>query len=181
MYNYYLSDKDMSSACQAAVEEWEDWEEKNKKGIGGRYNHNSMVGCYVSKKSEWAVFGYLRWKLKGTSRRVYPEFKKKRHESDIKVEEDHIEIKSLQNKQWARYKRMVPPKQLTKYLEKNAIVVWTTTEGDDQDNCVKIYGWNHASDLEDKGIEVTTICDNIWLPNDSDMRSMDELIDILKV
>jgi hypothetical protein len=90
-------------------------------------------------------------------------------------------MKSLQNNQWNRYKRMVPPKQLTKYLEKNAIVVWTTTEGDDQDNCVKIYGWNHASDLEDKGIEVRTICDNIWLPNDSDMRTMDELIDILKV
>ena len=175
MYRFSLSPYDMKAACKAAYEEWEYWENVD---FGKRYNHNSLPGCYVGRKSEHGVCSFLRWKLKGAAK-VDAEFKKRKHDSDIKVEEHMIEVKGLQSHQWDRLKRCIPPKQLEGYVKKNAIIVWTTTKGDDKDNCVVIHGWNYATDLKENGEFIRTICDNIQIKEDSDMRSLEELITVL--
>ena len=108
-----------------------------------------------------------------------PEGKKRKHDSDIKVEDHMIEVKGLQTHQWNNLKRCIPPKQLEGYVSKNAIIVWTTTKGDDKDKCVVIQGWNYATDLEEKGEFIRTICDNIQIKEDDDMRSLESLIAVL--
>ncbi len=89
------------------------------------------------------------------------------------------EVKGLQTHQWDRLKRCIPPKQLEGYVAKNAIIVWTVTKGDDKDKCVVIKGWNWASDLEERGDFIRTICDNIQMTADEDMRSLESLITVL--
>jgi len=44
---------------------------------------------------------------------------------------------------------------------------------------VQLKGWNYAHEVKDSGVFVRTICDNIWLEKDSDMREMSELIEVL--
>lgn len=174
-YRFFLSPYDMKQACKAAYDEWEYWENVD---FGKRYNHNSLPGCYVGRKSEHGVCSFLRWKLKGV-KKVEAEFKKRKHDSDIKVEDHMIEVKGLQTHQWNNLKRCIPPKQLEGYVSKNAIIVWTTTKGDDKDKCVVIQGWNYATDLEEKGEFIKTICDNIQIKEDDDMRSLESLIAVL--
>lgn len=163
-------------ACKLAYKEWKHYEDRPNDGR--RYNHNSLAGCYVGRKSEVAVFGLFKKKIPDEDLRS--EFTKPAHEADILVNQKKIEVKGLQEKQWKQFKRMVPPKQLEKYADKDAIIVWTTTEGDKETALVKIRGWNYAKDLIEKGEECRTICDNIWLRNDKDMRRIHDLLKILQ-
>ena len=94
-------------------------------------------------------------------------------------DDQKIEIKGLRNHQWDGLKRCIPPTQLDKYVKKNAIVVWATCEANQEGSEVKLWGWNWASDVKEKGVFRKTICDNIWLKEDSDMRSLDSLISVL--
>ena len=75
---------------------------------------------------------------------------------------------------------MIPPRQLHHYVRDKAIVVWTTATGDSKKRDVHLKGWNYAHEVQSKGIPIKTICDNIWLEDDADMRSMDSLIPILR-
>ena len=163
-------------ACKLAFKEWKHYEDRPTDGR--RYNHNSLKGCYVGRKSEVAVFGLFKKKIPNEDLRS--EFTKPIHEADILVNDYLIEVKGLQEKQWSKFKRMVPPAQLKKYAAKDAIIVWTTTEGDKETALVKIRGWNYAKDLIDKGEECRTICDNIWLRHDKDMRKVPDLLNMLQ-
>ena len=89
-------------------------------------------------------------------------------------------MKGLRNHQWDNFKRCIPPKQLKSYVRDDAIVVWTTTEGDTKDYKVILQGWNYAKDVDKNGVYRKTICDNIWLEEDSQMRDMESLIKELK-
>lgn len=176
-FNFTMSKQLLKWACKMAYKEWKHYEDNPMDGR--RYNHNSLAGCYVGRKSEVAVFGLFKKKLPNAD--VRSEFTKPGHEADILVDHHLIEVKGLQEKQWKEFKRMIPPKQLKKYAAKDAIVVWTTTEGDKETALVKIRGWNYAKDLVEKGEEVITICDNIWLKDDKDMRSIKDLLQMLDI
>ena len=99
---------------------------------------------------------------------------------DLNIGGQSFEIKGLQPYQWDKFKRMIPPRQLHHYVQDKAIVIWTTATGDTKDSKVYLKGWNYASEVRSKGINVVTICDNVWLENDADMRKMQELKPILQ-
>ncbi len=65
-------------------------------------------------------------------------------------------------------------------MKDDAIVIWTTAEGDDKNKNVHLKGWNYAHEIKEKGVFRRTICDNIWLESDSEMREMSDLITVLK-
>ena len=70
---------------------------------------------------------------------------------------------------------MVTPNQLKNYLKHDALILWGTASRDRVDHDVRIRGWNLASDLEEHGEAVRTICDNVYLRDDRLMRRMDLL------
>ena len=54
-------------------------------------------------------------------------------------------------------------------------MVWATCEAN-EDEVIKLWGWNWASDVKEKGVFRD---DNIWLKDDADMRSMESLVQVL--
>ena len=76
---------------------------------------------------------------------------------------------------------MIPPRQLKKYANKNAIVVWTVadTQGDNKSEVI-IKGWNYAKEVQEQGIYRKTICDNIWLEDDDAMHPPSTLLAALQ-
>ena len=110
----------------------------------------------------------------------YKNFEDKDLVGDINVYGQSLEIKGLRPNQWDKFKRMIPPKQLHHYVKDESIVIWTTATGDDNNSKVKLMGWNYAHEVQDKGKQVQTICENIWLENDGDMRIIQDLPAILR-
>jgi hypothetical protein len=41
-------------------------------------------------------------------------------------------------------------------------------------------GWNYAHEVQTKGVDVQTICANVWLENDEDMHPIEDLPQILR-
>ena len=147
----------------------------------GSYNHNKISSNLVGVKSEVATAVWLKRHVDNrgiTSNFI--NFKNKSLKGDLDVLGHCIEVKGLQNYQWDKFKRCIPPKQLKSYVRDSAIVVWTTTEGNKKDFKVTLQGWNYAKDVDENGVYRTTICDNIWLEEDSQMRDMESLIKKLK-
>jgi len=141
----------------------------------GEYSHNSINGALVGIKCEV-----------GTSLFLSDYFKVKDYydtavdTGDFKVNGRKIEVKGLRESDWDSYKRAVPPIQLEKYVSKNAIVVWVTAENHEHPrNKVVVRGWNYAHEVKEKGEFIKTICDNIQLKNDKDMRRMADLVRVL--
>jgi hypothetical protein len=144
----------------------------------GSYNHNNVGSNLVGIKSEMATKIWLG--RKGFTN-IQCGYEKLKHSGgDLTVRDWPIEVKGLRPHQWEGYKRCVPPKQLDKYVRRNAVVVWTTTTGDTRSGAVSLHGWNYATDVHLKGVPRTTICDNVWLENDEDMRLMGTLITTIK-
>ena len=109
----------------------------------------------------------------------YEEFTNKKLKGDLNLYEQSLEVKGLRPEQWEKFKRCIPPRQLDAYVRDNAIVIWTTAAGDMKDAKVELKGWNYAHEVKEKGIFRRTICDNIWLKEDEDMRAMDTLVKVL--
>jgi len=179
MYKWGLSSWDLKKAVKLAKESVEYYDKRFGKGGSGNYKHNRLEGCLVGTKCEYATFGWLRWKLKGSGRKITADFENLTSHTDVMCDDQKIEVKGLRNHQWDPFKRCIPPQQLDKYVKKNAIVIWATCEADEDTAEVKLWGWNWASDVKEKGVFRKTICDNIWLKDDKDMRTMDSLIDVL--
>lgn len=139
----------------------------------GVYSHNRLFGAIVGARCEVAAEVYLT--------RIYQSmetnYRGDIENPDIELKEKPIEVKGLRGEDWDELKRMVPPKQLEKYVSKGSILLWLTTE---PQNKVIIRGWNFAADVASKGEEVKTICDNVWLKDDEDMRSLDTLAAALR-
>lgn len=91
-----------------------------------------------------------------------------------------FEVKGLRHHQWSRFRRMIPPKQLNNYVSENAIVIWETATADVKDFRVRIHGWNYASEVQEFGKYIETICPNIWLEDDNKMRSITELLGLIE-
>lgn len=177
MYNWGLSPWDIKRATKLAKKSVEYYDKRFGDGGSGNYQHNRLEGCLVGTKCEYGAFGWLRWKVKG--KKITADFENLTSHTDVLCGEQKIEIKGLRNNQWDSFKRCIPPTQLDKYVAKNALVIWATTEANEEGTEVKLWGWNWASDVKDKGVFRKTICDNIWLKEDSDMRSLDSLISVL--
>jgi len=88
-------------------------------------------------------------------------------------------VKSLRPSYWEEFRRMIPPKQLAEYVKKDAIVIWTTATGDCYSGSVCIKGWNYAKEVQEKGLAVKTVCDNIWLKDDALMRDLTSLFEMM--
>jgi len=147
----------------------------------GAYNHNRVASNLVGVKSEVGVKTWFEERLIGIPMDCnFIHFKNKKLKGDIRIRNRSIEIKGLRNSQWARFKRCIPPKQLNKYCAQRAIVIWTTTAANDVDGEVILKGWNYANDVKKKGKFRKTICDNICLADDADMRNLEDLIKLLK-
>jgi len=147
----------------------------------GSYNHNKISSNMVGVKSEVATkVWFKRFIAESDIICNYENFKDKSRKGDINIFGHSLEVKGLRPHQWEEFKRCVPPRQLDAYVRDNAIVIWTTATGDTKDSKVYLKGWNYASEIKEKGIFRRTICDNIWLKNDIDMREMNDLIPILK-
>ena len=98
---------------------------------------------------------------------------------DIEVFEQPLEVKGLRPKHWDSFQRCIPPHQLKKYVEKDAIAIWTVASGDIMNNEVILKGWNYCWEVEKYGEFIQTICANIWLKDPELMRPMDTLFDEL--
>lgn len=145
----------------------------------GSYNHNNVGSNLVGIKSEMATKIWLGRNGFTNIQCGYEKFTST-PQGDLTVRDWPIEVKGLRPNQWAGYKRCIPPKQLDKYVQRNAVVIWTTTTGDIKSDAVTLHGWNFATDVHLKGVPRTTICENVWLENDEDMRLMGTLIATLK-
>lgn len=145
----------------------------------GTYNHNKIEGNLVGVKGEVAMSKYLQEHFANVETN-YETYTDTHKQGDIQIGGQAIEVKSLRPHHWANYGRMVPPHQLSKYCRNNAIIVWTTATADATGPEVCLQGWNYANDVRDKGIPCQTICENIWLKDNDQMRNMDELVPILK-
>jgi len=156
----------------------------------GMYSHNKVGSNVVGVKGELATALFLEEEIKDK-----PEARVIRYYEDIDRNTNHpgdvgleifsklclpIEVKGLRYNQWNKFKRMIPPRQLKKYAKKNAIVVWTIadTQGENKSE-VKIKGWNYAKEVQEQGVFIKTICDNIWLEDDDAMHPPSTLLNAL--
>jgi len=151
----------------------------------GTYNHNKISSNLVGVKSEVAMTKWLKNATEkeglfiGVVKENYRRFKERGLKGDIQCNETIIEVKGLRPHQWNKFKRMIPPYQLKQCVRNNALVVWALATGDSTNGEVKLMGWNYALDIQSQGVEVRTICDNIWLESDSLMRPMNTISELI--
>ena len=157
----------------------------------GMYSHNKVGSNVVGVKGELVTALYLEEEVKNLNDsrviRYYEDIKRSaNHPGDVGLELSNklclpIEVKGLRYHQWDKFKRCIPPRQLKKYVNKNAIVVWTVadTQGDNKSEVI-IKGWNYAKEVQEQGIYRKTICDNIWLEHDDAMHPPSTLLAALQ-
>jgi hypothetical protein len=154
---------------------------KGDKGSGS-YNHNKVSSNLVGFKSEVATKKWLKKSIVGVNLIChYEDYLNPNPNGDIEIFAKGLEIKGLRPIHWDKFKRCIPPRQLEKYIKNDAIAVWAVTTGDIENSQVELKGWNYCWEVKEYGEFIHTICPNIWLKDDSKMRSMDELLDLLVV
>jgi len=154
-----------------------------KSDVGsGSYKHNKVSSNLVGFKSE---VGTKKWLLQNIDEKDlifhYENYLEPNSLGDIIALDNSLEVKGLRPHQWDKYKRCIPPRQLDKYVKNNSIAIWTTTTGDIENPSVVLKGWNYCREVKEHGKFIHTICPNIWLEDDEKMRSMESLIDSLKI
>lgn len=144
----------------------------------GAYNHNKVSSNIIGVKSEVALVKWFRSHSVAPIIENFKQFKKTNLKGDLQVSESQqpVEVKGLRPHQWKKFQRMIPPRQLGHYVRDKSIVVWTTTVGDAQDGEVRLRGWNYAWEVQEFGVPIKTICDNIWLKDDDMMRPMHSIL-----
>jgi hypothetical protein len=180
MIEVNLSDAQLEWCDKHAKQIVASWKKVSKVG-SGTYKRNKVSGNLVGVKSEVATAIWLKRNI--DNREItcnFINFKNKSLKGDLDVSGHCIEVKGLRPHQWDEYKRCIPPNQLKSYVEDNAFVIWTTTEANKKDFKVTLKGWNYAKEVDKNGVYRKTICDNIWLEEDSQMRDMESLIKELK-
>lgn len=171
-----LTESNLKKANILAQKSFDKWDKISKNG-SGTYRHNRIDGCLIGTKCEVAIQQFLL----ENNLLAKPTFFDLDSPHDLIINDRIIESKGLRESHWDKFKRCVPPKQLEKYVRKNAIVIWGTATVDSKDPKVQLRGWNFAKEIKEKGIYRKTICDNIWLEKDSDMRDMNALVTKLMV
>ena len=191
MIEIILTEEELDRCWDHAKEIVEYYAKRNGAQGSGSYGHNKVSSNVVGVKVEVATSKWLRTQLPAAvvSEHFWDFRNNRASDGDIGViigefrNRDPIETKGVTDDQWenvhSRYglhlRRMVTPKQLRNYLKHGALIVWGTTSRDRTDDDVRLRGWNLSSDLEEHGEEVRTICDNIYLRDESLMRPMEHL------
>ena len=182
-----LTVKDQKWCYRHATNIVDHWGGEKSRG-SGTYNHNRVDGNLVGVKGELGVTRWLQDYFEDRQiKSNYMTFDDTGKRGDISCNGQCIEVKSLRPHHWENFRptkpttlrRMVPPNQLEKYVKANAIVVWATATGNIINSFVRLKGWNYAREIQTKGKKVRTICDNVWLQNDEDMRDMPTLVNVL--
>jgi len=152
----------------------------NEVGVG-EYGHNKPKSTMKGLKGEVAFDQWISDKLPDSLiERSYNDFKN-RKAPDFKLGQRITEIKSIDKEYWRDLGRMIPPKQLKAYKRKNALVIWACATARKEDNEVWLMGWNNAKDFTSfNSKEVVTICNNVHLYREQDMRSMQSLLEAKK-
>jgi hypothetical protein len=160
------------------------------KGGSGSYGHNRVSSNVIGVKAEVATSKWLREQLSTTLiLEHFWDYAGSEGNGDIEViigdifHSNPLEIKAVTDEQWENVhpkynlplKRMVTPAQLHAYSQSKALIVWATTSRDRNTTTVRLRGWNTSEDLVHDGIPVRTICDNIYLEDDHQMRPMTSL------
>ena len=160
--------------CYAHAEKTYEYHKKNGVGV---LNHNTINGSLIGVKGELGTSLFLSNHFKS----ITDNYTSNISQSDLELNRRKIEVKGLKESDWEQYKRAIQPWQLEKYVSNNAIVVWTTAENHEHPrNKVLLRGWNFAHEVKEKGEFIKTICDNIQLKKDKDMRDMADLVRVLK-
>jgi inorganic triphosphatase YgiF len=148
----------------------------NKVGIGS-YGHNKPSSVLKGLRAEVAFDQWISDKLPDSLiERPYEDFKN-RKVPDFKLGQRITEVKSLDKKFWKTLGRMITPDQLPRYKRNNALVVWACSTEREEDHEVWLMGWNNAKDFTSLNTKrIRTICDNIWLYREEDMRAIDTLL-----
>uniref|UniRef100_A0A6C0BNX8 Uncharacterized protein n=1 Tax=viral metagenome TaxID=1070528 RepID=A0A6C0BNX8_9ZZZZ len=175
----FLSDDELAW-CERHARDLVDFYGGEKSQGSGTYKHNKVSGNLVGVKGELAVTRWLQGRFKQVTSN-YTSFTDSSRRGDITCNGHVIEVKSIRPRQWSSLRtlrRMVPPRQLEKYVRANAIVVWATA--DPGGRRVQLKGWNRAREIQAKGKKVKTVCENVWLQHDQDMHTLDSLLEHLK-
>ena len=166
--------KEQMRWCYAHAEKTYEYHKKNGVGV---LNHNTINGSLIGVKGELATSLFLSNYFKS----ITDNYTSNITQSDLELNRRKIEVKGLKESDWEQYKRAIQPWQLKKYVSNNSIVVWTTAENHEHPrNKVLLRGWNFAHEVNEKGEFIKTICDNIQLKKDKDMRNMADLVRVLK-
>lgn len=145
-------------------------------GCVGSYGHNAVQGNIVGIKGEVGTGKWLQKFFDSTKlTKNFETFTNFNLRGDLTVGKQQIEVKTIRPHHWRQFRMMIPPTQLSKYLQKDAIIIWATATPDDDPN-VGLHGWNYASDFKKHGTPKKTICQNIWLKDLQQLRSMDDLL-----
>jgi hypothetical protein len=164
------------------------WGGEQSRG-SGTYNHNKVDGNMVGVKGELGLTRWLQSEFDEEAiKSNYKTYSDNGHRGDIQIFNQNLEVKGLRPNQWGyfrateprTFRRMVPPTQLEKYVKNNAILVWTVATGNTTNNEVSLKGWNYAYEVKAKGQNIQTICANVWLKHDKDMRAMESLKPVLE-
>ena len=163
--------------CQSHAEEIVEYYGGNGSKGSGTYNHNKISSNLVGVKSEVAATKWVREQTKNIRiEEHFKYFKEKGLKGDIQARGKVLEVKGLRPHQWDKFKRMIPPRQLRYCVKNKSIVIWIITKGDCETSEVVLKGWNYAWEVQHHGEPIRTICDNIWLREDSLMRPMETLV-----
>jgi len=186
--NVTLTSKELKWCYRHATNIVDHFGGENSRG-SGTYNHNRVDGNLVGVKGELGLTRWLQDYFEPQDiQSNFKSFTDSGKRGDIQCNGKVIEVKGLRphqwevspHREWKTYRRMVPPHQLQKYVKNDAIVVWITSTGNIINSTVQIKGWNYAHDVLNRGRNVKTICDNVWLEHDGDMRDMASLIPVLR-
>lgn len=150
---------------------------------GGKvYDHNKVGSNIIGAKAEVAALKWLSEVVR------YPELLKNnfvdfgpqsKGKSDITYGSLNFEIKGLNSIHWEKLGRMIPPKHCESYLKSKAIIIWATATPEEEDCEVILKGWNTAQDVKDHHVKVQTICENLWIQDESLMRNMSLLAEVV--
>jgi len=152
------------------------------------YNGSRVNGHLVGIKSELGVVLFFKQnKIKAVNHfklskeGVITTKHDNKDKGDLVVNGYNIEVKGVNERNWHKYKRQIPPTQLKKYVSKEAIIIWATVENHKHPrNKIILRGWNYAHEVMNKGVLIKTICDNIKIYNDEDMNPMWRLLQTIK-
>lgn len=184
-----LTEEELDSCWDHAKSIVEHYAKQGSRGSGS-YGHNKISSNVIGVKVELAGSKWLRQQLPtALVAEHFWDFRSNADNGDIEViigevsQRAILEAKGVTDEQWEDVhphyqlplRRMVTPRQLKSYLRNDAIVLWGTTSRDRVDDDVRLRGWNLSTDLRDRGIEVRTICENVYLEDDAMMRPMEHL------
>lgn len=148
-------------------------------GNVGSYGSNNMWSNVIGYKGKVGVAKWMRSFL--SEAQMDQHFRESfTHLIDITCGPYVIAVKTLRPESWEETGRMITTKQMPKFAERGAIIIWALASSSKADTIVNLMGWNNATYVQRHGILKRTDTDNVWLEDETKMRSMDVLRDYLR-